>query len=45
MLQITDLLSQSGGQVQVKHVVELYAEALKEVHGTPDQTHQAAAGF
>ena len=28
MLQITDLLSQSGARVQVKHVLELYAEAL-----------------
>jgi glycolate oxidase iron-sulfur subunit len=37
MLQITDLLSQTGGQVQVKHVVELYAEALAEAHGTLDQ--------
>jgi glycolate oxidase iron-sulfur subunit len=37
MLQITDLLSQAGGQVQVKHVVELYAEALVAVNSTPDQ--------
>ncbi len=37
MLQIIDMLSQAGGQVQVKHVVELYADALKEVLGTPDQ--------
>ena len=37
MLQIIDLLSQAGGQVQVKHVVELYAEALGEGLGTPGQ--------
>jgi glycolate oxidase iron-sulfur subunit len=28
MLQIMDLLSQNGDQVQVKHVVELYADSL-----------------
>ncbi len=30
MLQITDMLSQAGMQVQVKHAVEIYAESLKE---------------
>ena len=29
MLQITDMLSQAGMQVQVKHAVEIYAESLK----------------
>jgi glycolate oxidase iron-sulfur subunit len=29
MLQIMDLLSQNGDQVQVKHVVELYADSLR----------------
>jgi glycolate oxidase iron-sulfur subunit len=29
MLQITDMLSQAGMRVQVKHAVEIYAEALK----------------
>jgi len=31
MLQLTDLLSQTGDQVQVKHAVEIYAEALSGV--------------
>ena len=30
MLQITDMLSQAGLQVQVKHTVEIYAESLKD---------------
>ena len=30
MLQITDMLSQAGMRVQVKHAVEIYAEALKK---------------
>ena len=30
MLQITDMLSQAGMRVQVKHAVELYADALKK---------------
>lgn len=29
MLQITDMLSQAGDRVQVKHAVEIYAEALQ----------------
>jgi glycolate oxidase iron-sulfur subunit len=29
MLQITDMLSQAGDRVQVKHVAEIYAESLK----------------
>ncbi|MCL6620883.1 MAG: (Fe-S)-binding protein [Syntrophobacterales bacterium] len=29
MLQLTDLLSQAGARVQVKHTVEIYAEALR----------------
>ena len=29
MLQITDMLSQAGLRVQVKHTVEVYAESLK----------------
>jgi hypothetical protein len=29
MLQITDMLSQAGLRVQVKHAVEIYAESLK----------------
>jgi glycolate oxidase iron-sulfur subunit len=37
MLQITDLLSQTGGKVQVKHVMELYAEALEKVRQAPAQ--------
>ena len=28
MLQITDMLSQAGDQVQVKHAIEIYAESL-----------------
>ncbi len=42
MLQITDLLSQAGGKVRVKHVLELYAEALEEL---ADKPAQAQAGF
>jgi glycolate oxidase iron-sulfur subunit len=40
MLQITDMLSRSADRVQVRHTVEIYAEALPElkpdsgVHGT-----------
>jgi glycolate oxidase iron-sulfur subunit len=30
MLQITDMLSQAGMRVQVKHAVEIYADALKK---------------
>ncbi len=30
MLQITDMLSQAGDRIQVKHTVEIYAEALRE---------------
>jgi len=30
MLQLTDMLSQAGDRVQVKHAVEIYAESLKE---------------
>jgi glycolate oxidase iron-sulfur subunit len=30
MLQITDMLSQAGMRVMVKHAVEIYAEALKQ---------------
>ena len=30
MLQITDMLSQAGMKVQVKHAVEIYAESLRE---------------
>jgi glycolate oxidase iron-sulfur subunit len=30
MLQITDMLSQAGLRVQVKHAVEIYADALKQ---------------
>ena len=30
MLQITDMLSQAGLRVQVKHAVEIYAESLKK---------------
>ena len=30
MLQITDMLSREGDRVQVKHAVEIYADALKE---------------
>ena len=30
MLQITDMLSQAGLRVQVKHTVEIYAESLKK---------------
>lgn len=30
MLQITDMLSQAGDRVQVKHAVEIYAASLKE---------------
>jgi glycolate oxidase iron-sulfur subunit len=29
MLQLTDMLSQAGDRVQVKHAVEIYAEALR----------------
>ena len=29
MLQITDMLSQAGLRVQVKHAVEIYAESLQ----------------
>jgi glycolate dehydrogenase iron-sulfur subunit len=29
MLQITDMLSQAGDRVQVKHAIEIYAEGLK----------------
>jgi glycolate oxidase iron-sulfur subunit len=36
MLQITDLLSQAGAKVQVKHVLELYAAALAQ-SGQPAQ--------
>ena len=43
MLQITDLLSQAGGKVQVKHVVELYAEALGE-RSRPGHACQAGSG-
>ena len=32
MLQITDMLSQAGDAVQVKHVVEIYAAALPGCH-------------
>ena len=28
MLQITDMLSQAGDQVQVRHAIEIYAESL-----------------
>jgi glycolate oxidase iron-sulfur subunit len=28
MLQITDMLSQAGAQVQVRHAIEVYAESL-----------------
>jgi len=28
MLQITDMLSQAGLRVQVKHTLEIYAESL-----------------
>jgi glycolate oxidase iron-sulfur subunit len=28
MLQITDMLSQAGDRIRVKHAVEIYAEAL-----------------
>ncbi len=37
MLQITDLLSQAGGKVRVKHVLELYAEALENLAAKPAQ--------
>ena len=37
MLQITDLLSQAGGKVQIKHVVELYADALENLAAKPAQ--------
>jgi len=30
MLQITDMLSQAGDRIQVKHAVEIYAASLKE---------------
>lgn len=30
MLQLTDLLSRDGARVQVKHTVEIYAEALRQ---------------
>jgi hypothetical protein len=30
MLQITDMLSQAGTRVQVKHTAEIYAETLPE---------------
>ena len=30
MLQITDMLSREGDRVQVKHAIEIYADALKE---------------
>jgi glycolate oxidase iron-sulfur subunit len=30
MLQITDMLSQAGMRVKVRHVVEVYAESLKK---------------
>jgi glycolate dehydrogenase iron-sulfur subunit len=30
MLQITDMLSQAGDRVQVKHAIEIYAEGLKK---------------
>jgi glycolate oxidase iron-sulfur subunit len=30
MLQITDMLSQAGMRGQVKHAVEVYAEAVKK---------------
>ncbi len=30
MLQLSDLLSQAGARVQVKHTVEIYAEALRQ---------------
>ncbi|OGP70340.1 MAG: (Fe-S)-binding protein [Deltaproteobacteria bacterium RBG_13_60_28] len=33
MLQITDMLSQAGDRVRVKHAVEIYAEALGEKLG------------
>jgi len=29
MLQITDMLSQAGDRIQVKHTIEIYAESLK----------------
>lgn len=30
MLQLTDLLSQAGARVQVKHAVQIYAEAIRQ---------------
>jgi hypothetical protein len=33
MLQITDMLSQAGMRIRVKHVVEIYADTLKPGSG------------
>lgn len=39
MLQISDVLSQAGDRVQVRHVIELYAESLKR-NGHCPAAHQ-----